>query len=203
MPRNSPVRAITTRYKGYAFRSRLEARWAVFFDHLNIRWDYEPEGFELGNGLRYLPDFWLPDIGIWVEVKPGLPDDAARQKAWRLVLHSGAPLYMTHGMPDGFGRVFLTTMSDYGLLSPDGDMGIEYKALVSWHTSGRSLGILDDDAYEEFKKSGAVICKQYGSGPNMICFPEDARKAPLSGIAVDALTAARSARFEFGEKGGL
>jgi hypothetical protein len=30
------VRAIKTEYKGYLFRSRLEARWAVFFDVLSI-----------------------------------------------------------------------------------------------------------------------------------------------------------------------
>ena len=50
---------IETHYKGYRFRSRLEARWAVFFDALQIPYRYEPEGFDL-NGLWYLPDFYLP-----------------------------------------------------------------------------------------------------------------------------------------------
>lgn len=68
------LKAIETRYKGYRFRSRLEARWAVFFDALGIRWEYEVEGFETEAG-RYLPDFWLPDFwakgaGLWVEIKP-------------------------------------------------------------------------------------------------------------------------------------
>lgn len=36
--------ALTTRYAGCRFRSRLEARWAVFFDHLGIEWEYEPQG---------------------------------------------------------------------------------------------------------------------------------------------------------------
>jgi hypothetical protein len=40
------------RYNGYRFRSRLEARWAVFFDELGVAYRYEPEGFELG-GTRY------------------------------------------------------------------------------------------------------------------------------------------------------
>lgn len=30
------MKAIETRYKGYRFRSRLEARWAVFFDALGL-----------------------------------------------------------------------------------------------------------------------------------------------------------------------
>lgn len=72
-------------YAGTLFRSRLEARWAVFFDELGIRWEFEPEGFYVGfcrcepsddcldgeciNRRRYLPDFLLPDLNIWVEVK--------------------------------------------------------------------------------------------------------------------------------------
>lgn len=66
------IKAIQTRYKGYRFRSRLEARWAVFFDNLPTRWEYEPQGYDLGEHGWYLPDFYLPDIrdGIFVEVKP-------------------------------------------------------------------------------------------------------------------------------------
>lgn len=62
------IKAIETTYAGCRFRSRLEARWAVFFDHLEIAWEYEPQGYESDAG-RYLPDFWLPDERIWVEVK--------------------------------------------------------------------------------------------------------------------------------------
>lgn len=59
--------AIPTRYRGCRFRSRLEARWAVFFDHLGIGWQYEPQGFHIG-GHSYLPDFLL-ECGTWVEIK--------------------------------------------------------------------------------------------------------------------------------------
>lgn len=72
--KTNKIKAIETRYKGYRFRSRLEARWAVFFDTLGLSWEYEPEGFELPGVGRYLPDFKLLDTGsipdIWVEVKP-------------------------------------------------------------------------------------------------------------------------------------
>lgn len=61
---------IETNYNGYRFRSRLEARWAVFFDAMHIRYEYEPEGFILSNGQAYLPDFYLPLLDIYVEVKP-------------------------------------------------------------------------------------------------------------------------------------
>lgn len=69
-----PIKAIETEYRGYRFRSRLEARWAVFFDTLGIKWEYETEGFENEHGDRYLPDFYLRDFDIWCEVKPNDPD---------------------------------------------------------------------------------------------------------------------------------
>lgn len=65
------MKPIETIYKGYRFRSRLEARWAVFFDALGLKWDYEIEGFELDDGSKYLPDFYLPELDFYAEVKPG------------------------------------------------------------------------------------------------------------------------------------
>ena len=64
------IKAIETEYAGYRFRSRLEARWAVFFETGHIKYEYEPQGFVLKNGSRYLPDFYLPELDTFVEVKP-------------------------------------------------------------------------------------------------------------------------------------
>ena len=66
------IKAIETIYKGYRFRSRLEARWAVFFDAALIRYEYEQQGYEC-DGEYYLPDFYLPDLDVHVEVKPDRP----------------------------------------------------------------------------------------------------------------------------------
>jgi hypothetical protein len=68
------VKPIETVYNGYRFRSRLEARWAVVFDALKLKWIYEPEGFELPDKSRYLPDF-LVETGHprWIEIKPADP----------------------------------------------------------------------------------------------------------------------------------
>jgi hypothetical protein len=69
------LKAIQTEYNGYLFRSRLEARWALFFDACRIEYEYEPEGYDLGNGLMYLPDFLLHGVDgrtggdLYVEVK--------------------------------------------------------------------------------------------------------------------------------------
>lgn len=64
------IAPLETRYAGHRFRSRLEARWAVFFDTLRIKWEYEPQGYTVGPDKRpYLPDFRLPDLNVFVEVK--------------------------------------------------------------------------------------------------------------------------------------
>lgn len=63
------IKAIETVYKGYRFRSRLEARWAVFFDSVGIKYIYEPEGFLFQDGTKYLPDFYLPESRQFFEVK--------------------------------------------------------------------------------------------------------------------------------------
>lgn len=63
------IKAIETEYNGYKFRSRLEARWAVFFDAAGIEYEYEPEGQETADGKKYLPDFYLPELDTHVEVK--------------------------------------------------------------------------------------------------------------------------------------
>lgn len=85
------IKPIETQYNGYKFRSRLEARWAVFFDEMGIEYEYEKEGFEItdrGNWQYsnpeydinrsknktwwYLPDFYLPKSKTWVDVKGDL-----------------------------------------------------------------------------------------------------------------------------------
>lgn len=60
------IKAIPTTYAGVNFRSRLEARWAAFFDLCGWKWDYEP--FDLDG---WAPDFLLKGkVKALVEVKP-------------------------------------------------------------------------------------------------------------------------------------
>lgn len=78
------IKAIETVYKGYKFRSRLEARWAVFFDALAIPWYYEYQGFDLGR-YWYLPDFYLPKWKCYFEAKdPDLWLNEGRYKELRV-----------------------------------------------------------------------------------------------------------------------
>lgn len=61
--------SIPTFYSGVTFRSRLEAKWAVFMDHLEVQWHYEPETYSLSSGW-YVPDFWVPSVDSFLEIKP-------------------------------------------------------------------------------------------------------------------------------------
>ena len=97
------IRAIETYYNGYRFRSRLEARWAVFLDALGVKYEYEPEGFTM-NGIYYLPDFRVTCYGtrgscedkyafdLYIEVKSskGLSDDESNK------------IEMFSGLEDGY-----------------------------------------------------------------------------------------------------
>jgi hypothetical protein len=59
-------KAIPTRYADVEFRSRLEARWAAFFDALGWKWEYEPAELD-----GWIPDFRLNfPCPVWVEIKP-------------------------------------------------------------------------------------------------------------------------------------
>jgi len=89
------IKAIQTRHDGYFFRSRIEARWAVWFNTLHIPYRYEPEGFDLGDGVYYLPDFYLPTLELWVEVKGVFPDHCEYIKAAMLANQQAAPVHLT------------------------------------------------------------------------------------------------------------
>lgn len=70
-------------YSGRIFASGLEARWAILLDMLGLNWDYEPCHYQLSRDLWYLPDFYLPELHIWLEVKgkPFFATSDALQKA--------------------------------------------------------------------------------------------------------------------------
>ena len=95
------IKAINTLYKGNYFRSRTEARWAVYFDALGVRWEYEKEGYSLGDGIHYLPDFWFPDDNMYGEVKGEHSIDYDdMQKMQRLCEQSKKTVCLFIGIPD-------------------------------------------------------------------------------------------------------
>lgn len=87
-------KAKATLFQGIWYRSRSEAKWAYVFWALGIPAYYEPSTYVLPSGQRYLPDFWLPTIDSYFEVKPHDVDDArylelGDMKAKRVFVASG------------------------------------------------------------------------------------------------------------------
>lgn len=119
------IKAIETVYKGYRFRSRLEARWAVFFDALGVPYEYEKEGYDL-DGMWYLPDFWLPEQKCWVEIKPDSACLASGYlQAGRLARASGQDAWVF------CGGQFDSSLTDGYCFRPDHDRD-EYVYTSRW-----------------------------------------------------------------------
>lgn len=91
MPKS--LKPIPTLYAGIEFRSRLEARWAMYFDLLGVEWIYEIEGFILKSGC-YLPDFYLPKFKVFCEVKPY---EYKIEERWTEFTSTGMKLILLYG----------------------------------------------------------------------------------------------------------
>lgn len=210
------MKAIETRYNGHRFRSRTEARWAVFFDTAGIPYEYEPEGFMLGDGIQYLPDFYLPTIDVWFEVKGHRNADL--RKPW---------LFQERLADErGHGRVVVAygQMPDPATLEPAGhpeDVTIRADTV---EPTLFDLEVSGDHHYAwcvcpwcgqpgiEFDARGARVCgwrKHYATEDEALDAirhlghwrADDKCYTGNHPTIVNAYAAARAARFEFGEKG--
>jgi hypothetical protein len=56
-------------FDGIHFRATGEAMWYAFFRELGLNVHYEPDKFEMRNGL-YIPDLWISDWDLRIEIKP-------------------------------------------------------------------------------------------------------------------------------------
>jgi hypothetical protein len=77
---NLEFTAIETAYRAYQFRSRLEAKYAVFFDLCQWSWSYEPPEF---NG--WIPDFAIGQRPTLVEVKPFWKEEQWKEQVSKIV----------------------------------------------------------------------------------------------------------------------
>lgn len=232
------IKAIETHYAGCRFRSRLEARWAVFFDRLGIEWEYEPEGFETSAGW-YLPDFRLPCVpgpkinrNVWFEVKPDNAPIDPRHEAF--AREADVNLIIARGLPrDGEGQLRGENAAPLQLWLRNQWIGCAWSEDQFW--SKDPFYRLDDSNRKiipgEYISRGndacwlggnrlfvhqiyhgrepwlAVDCQQLkrelqlGECPQPCCAPHRGHWALLEGPKVGtAYAAARSARFEHGEK---
>lgn len=97
------LKAIPTTYKGIEFRSKLEAKYAQCFDRLGIVWEYEGHGFAFDDGTWYCPDFYMPEIDTYFEVK-GVFDDTSMNK---VILLAKEQKRVVVGPPSGDAGIFI------------------------------------------------------------------------------------------------
>ena len=167
------IKAIETCYKGYRFRSRLEARWAVYFDAAGIEWEYEKEGYRLSNNLgAYLPDFWLPQVEMWAEVKPTFFSHLEICKCWDLALLTGYPCLMLDEVPDN---------KSYWGVEPLNET---------------------DACFTDYFLDGSYLSERRFYANTGVTYPDKADGRDYGDACrTRAVNLARSARFEHGESG--
>ncbi len=220
------IKPIETEYKGYRFRSRLEARWAVFFETLGVEWEYEPEGFQLPSGTCYLPDFRVKCYGtrgaysdtyfhLYIEVK-GVMTNADASKIREFC---GLDIWESHcsfigcidcepdeyDCPKGFHHAldqFVRPVLCVGNI-PDCDSVDDLIDGTCFHSYTRMDGM---DIYPFNYET--IDGDHFGAYPSVT---DDGRFFLMSSNeiygnlenVVKAYKTAKKARFEHGEKGGI
>jgi len=121
MPYSVPVKQ--THYDGHHFRSLQEARFACFFNELEIDYTYEPDTYEFpltetspllpthpSNSVKYIPDFYLPTYDTFIEVKGKYPLPIECFKAWALSKQTNKQVIimwsLKHRITSGYSIVF-------------------------------------------------------------------------------------------------
>lgn len=177
------IQAIETRFDGHLFRSRTEARWAVFFKEMGWKYQYEVEGYDL-DGLRYLPDFFIAELDCWFEVKSEKPETNFLAKPAALVGISKKPCLIGIGPPheSKYNMAYLY----YDTINNEADI-----VRVS-HLNGPPLRF----AFRTQKNTENVVLCLDGQD---YCFHPPHHLWPAAeGGVWDAFAAASGARFEFG-----
>lgn len=173
---NKPIQAIQTRYKGHYFRSRIEARWAVFYDSLSIEWMYEPEGYVV-RGVPYLPDFYIPHLDCFIEIKGAEPTDEEKDKARWLCEVTKKSVYIFFGAMD----------------SSHGDSAIEY--MIWTGDDGKQFPVEDTGkAWAKCPKCGDSGITHCGDPGRLPCGCDGVRHEYHPRILI-ALEEAQSYRF--------
>src|ERR1700722_16872373 len=168
------MKSIPTVYKGIAFRSRLEATWAAYFDALELAWSYEQEGYRLQRDIGYLPDFHLfqphYEHELFVECKP--PSNESVRKAGIFVMESGRTLVLA--LPAG--RFFLGPRRYAKLL-----VNNDWTAIVHYTRSLPSLAMVGNDAvggpYNYFWNGGEESDCYVGQAPDYCDTMKDRTRA--------------------------
>lgn len=186
----------------------------MFFDALNMKWEYEPEGFEVGlkcdlehedscheewchQPSKYLPDFFLPETETWVEVKGA--DNHIDRTLLCKALDWGEGLPLTYN----------SRWSKRGLLIlgpvPRPDRWPFHAILQHWKGVELTLALFTERGFEV--TASLLNVETYGdsstgsydyNGP--LCDLNQYSILEIPRPVAQAYAAARSARFEHGDR---
>lgn len=173
------IRALTTRYAGRRYRSRVEARWAIFLDACGIAFDYEAEAFALPTG-GYLPDFWLPTMGLFLEIKGKAPSEEEKAKCSELAEAAERCVILAVGQPDERFQIHW--------FDPRGEEDAHVYAIAADAALEGCFWLVGED-FDRWLGGGVAAVTLYGE-----------RGGPVFSPLGPAYEAALSERFERGER---
>lgn len=156
MQRKYEIKPKKTKYGPNLFESVLEVRWAVFFDCLGIKFIYEPELAEVETGCRVVhhkPDFFLPELNKYVEIKPSKPYGIENTKA------------------AGWSKYIGDIIVLFNLNPPTETL--ENGWLFSYEESYGTPIIFEDIWWGECPKCGHIDLEEYGQITSCGCFSFD------------------------------
>lgn len=198
------IKPIETYYNGYKFRSRLEARVAVFFDALGVEYEYEPEGFLLESGKRYLPDFRVKCYGtrgdicpksfdLWIEVKGRMTQEDADK-----IREFNGMSFGPNGAPEETNNrirpVLIINKIPGENESRDGGYGLHvYEPMDGIEIYPFNYALIDGDNFGAYPAADSYGCFYLWGDDSNYINREDVDRVEK------AWTKARQARFEYGE----
>jgi hypothetical protein len=98
--------------KKVRMRSSWEVAYALYLDRRGTRWQYEPHYFNLGKAGAMVPDFYLLDKGIYVELKGWASAEYKRKAALLAQRYPDVEIYVltkvelrAMGIIDAHGKV--------------------------------------------------------------------------------------------------
>jgi len=220
MTDKAALKPIETHFDGYRFRSRLEARWAVFFKTLGIEYEYEKEGFNLSRPWEWAVRHCDPSVSdqierdYWVEQR--------RERPWLDNLFYLPDFWLPSVTSRGETGIWLEIKGqkpieeefDKGawLRERTGSPVVIFVGLPqSWgggkEDTGYELqGFMDTNMmFAKCTNCGQIDILSPMEGDNFVCPSCSAgypgKLSQFHPTILAAQTAARSARFEHGENG--
>ena len=176
MESGNALKRMKVEYKGYLFHSKLEARWAVFFDACGVEWEYKPETVYLGNNRWFTPTFLLHGVrgrlkgDLYVEIKNGKTNEESIKahcfvaQGWmpdKECVRCGNPLLVVGRIPEGDTMADIDQYISDHAYQADGywPYAFNFESIDCDHFAAHP-GISKDGYFELFGDDSSYLCDQ-------------------------------------------